>query len=262
MRAEISWGVYRLPSTSSLFQSSPMCRLIDRNVRSGLVMAWRLATSPTRTSPLLENATTDGVVREPSALGTTTGSPPSRTATTEFVVPRSMPTALGMGSLLFSWSVQRVRSRPGEPDHCAPGYARPTGPGNQACRKLERQPLKLRADGRRYRGGVTGTGDGRVAVDVLGALRVRDPSSGADRTPPGELQRRLLALLVLERGREVSTDRAVEALWPTRPPRDPAAALQTHVFRLRQALPDGTVISSSRGYVLVGAGVDVDADRL
>jgi hypothetical protein len=67
---------------------------MDRIVRSGLVIAWRFATSPTRISPLFENATTDGVVRAPSALGTTVGSPPSRTATTEFVVPRSMPTAL------------------------------------------------------------------------------------------------------------------------------------------------------------------------
>ena len=35
----------------------------------------------------------DGVVRAPSALGMTVGSPPSRTETTEFVVPRSIPTA-------------------------------------------------------------------------------------------------------------------------------------------------------------------------
>ena len=81
----------------SIDQLVPMWRLTDRIVRSGLVMAWRLATSPTRTSPPLEKATTDGVVREPSALGMTTGSPASRTATTELVVPRSMPTALGMG---------------------------------------------------------------------------------------------------------------------------------------------------------------------
>src|SRR3954451_14918210 len=65
-------------------------------VRSGVVMAWRLATSPTRTSPALEKPTTDGVVRPPSALGITMGSPASRTLTTELVVPRSMPTALGM----------------------------------------------------------------------------------------------------------------------------------------------------------------------
>ncbi len=78
-----------------------MWRLIDRNVRSGLVIAWRLATSPTSTSPAFEKATTDGVVREPSALGMTTGSPASSTATTELVVPRSIPTALGME--IISW---------------------------------------------------------------------------------------------------------------------------------------------------------------
>ena len=69
-------------------------------MRSGLVMAWRLATSPTSTSPDLENPTTEGVVRDPSALAMTAGSPPSRTATTELVVPRSIPTAFAMKSLL------------------------------------------------------------------------------------------------------------------------------------------------------------------
>ena len=98
MRALISCGVYFLPSMS-IVQSVPMWRLTERMVRSGLVMAWRLATSPTRTSPALAKATTDGVVRAPSALGMTTGSPASRTLTTELVVPRSMPTALGMGGL-------------------------------------------------------------------------------------------------------------------------------------------------------------------
>ena len=96
VRALISCGVYFLPSTSSDFQFSPMCLLMLRKVRSGLVMAWRFATSPTNTSPAFENATTDGVVREPSELGITTGSPASKTATTEFVVPRSIPTAFAM----------------------------------------------------------------------------------------------------------------------------------------------------------------------
>ena len=79
----------------------PMWRLTDRMVRSGLVMAWRFATSPTRTSPDLAKPTTDGVVRPPSALGMTTGSPPSSTETTELVVPRSIPTALAMVSCLL-----------------------------------------------------------------------------------------------------------------------------------------------------------------
>src|ERR1700761_6834183 len=74
-------------------QSVPICRLTERMVRSTLVTAWFLAGCPTSTSPLRANATMDGVVLEPSELATTTGSPPSRTATTELVVPRSMPTA-------------------------------------------------------------------------------------------------------------------------------------------------------------------------
>ncbi|SNQ50219.1 hypothetical protein FRACA_420020 [Frankia canadensis] len=59
-----------------------------------------MATSPTRTSPFFAKATTDGVVREPSAFAITVGSPPSSTLTTEFVVPRSMPTARAMSVCL------------------------------------------------------------------------------------------------------------------------------------------------------------------
>src|SRR5207244_7130831 len=100
---------------SSVVHDVPICRLTERMVRSGLVMAWRLATSPTRTSPFLANATTDGVVRAPSALGITVGSPPSRTLTTELVVPRSMPTALAMGRLREGRERvdARNRTRPG-----------------------------------------------------------------------------------------------------------------------------------------------------
>src|SRR5688572_18389408 len=78
-----------------------MWRLTDRTVRSTLVTAWFLADWPTRTSPFLANATTEGVVREPSELAMTVGSPPSRTVTTELVVPRSIPTARAMGWPLF-----------------------------------------------------------------------------------------------------------------------------------------------------------------
>ena len=41
-----------------------------------------------------------------------------------------------------------------------------------------------------------------------------------------------------------------------------SAALQTHVFRLRRALPDGVLTSSDHGYWLDPAAVDVDADRV
>src|SRR4029453_15404328 len=62
----------------------------------GLRIAWRRASWHTSRSPCSVKATTDGVVREPSALGTTVGWPPSTVAITEFVVPRSIPTALAM----------------------------------------------------------------------------------------------------------------------------------------------------------------------
>src|SRR6476660_8881090 len=88
---------------SADFQSVPMWRLTERMVRSTLVTAWRLAISPTSTSPFLLNATTDGVVRPPSAFAMMVGSPPSRTATAELVVPRSIPTARAMVTLLWCW---------------------------------------------------------------------------------------------------------------------------------------------------------------
>src|ERR1700733_5722996 len=83
----------------STVQPVPMWRLTERIVRSGLVMAWRFATSPTSTSPVLEKPTTDGVVLPPSAFGITTGSPASNTLTTELVVPRSIPTALAISAV-------------------------------------------------------------------------------------------------------------------------------------------------------------------
>src|SRR5205823_3508029 len=73
-----------------------MNRLIENTVFSGLTAACRRASWPTRRSPDLVKATTEGVVRPPSAFGMTTGSPASMTATTEFVVPRSMPTVFAI----------------------------------------------------------------------------------------------------------------------------------------------------------------------
>src|SRR5450631_350292 len=112
MRALISWAVYDLSSILR-DQLVPISRLTERIVRSILVTACRLAISPTRTSPFLANATTDGVVRPPSALAMIVASPPSRTATAELVVPRSMPTARAISYLLYDESF-------GEHQSCCP----------------------------------------------------------------------------------------------------------------------------------------------
>jgi predicted ATPase/DNA-binding SARP family transcriptional activator len=108
--------------------------------------------------------------------------------------------------------------------------------------------------------GSVGTGRG-IDVEVLGPLRVRD-EVGVDVTPSGALQRRLLALLVLRRGQVVTVDAAVDALWPSRIPRDAVAALQNHISRLRQLLPVDVIESVASGYRLDPTHVDVDADRL
>src|SRR5881397_581659 len=68
-----------------------MKRLIEKIVFCEFVTCWRFAGAPTRRWPSPVNATTDGVVRPPSAFGITAGSPPSITATQELVVPRSIP---------------------------------------------------------------------------------------------------------------------------------------------------------------------------
>jgi predicted ATPase/DNA-binding SARP family transcriptional activator len=98
-------------------------------------------------------------------------------------------------------------------------------------------------------------------IEVLGPIRAFG-ADGADVTPEGVLQRRLLAFLVLRRGHVVSADAAVDVLWPARPPRDPTAALHNHLFRLRRSLPDGVIESVGQGYRLEPARVDLDADRL
>jgi predicted ATPase/DNA-binding SARP family transcriptional activator len=100
-----------------------------------------------------------------------------------------------------------------------------------------------------------------VHVDVLGPIRARD-EHGQDLTPDGALQRRLLALLVLHRGQSVPSEVAADALWPEQAPKDPAAALQTHLFRLRRSLPAGVIESTATGYRISPTRVVVDADQL
>jgi predicted ATPase/DNA-binding SARP family transcriptional activator len=101
----------------------------------------------------------------------------------------------------------------------------------------------------------------RLQVEVLGPIRVIG-QDGRDLTPTGTLQRRLLALLILRRGQVVSSDAAIDALWPSGLPRDPTGALQNHLSRLRQALGPGVIGSVGDGYRLDPSTVELDSDRL
>ena len=101
-----------------------MKRLMDLIVLVGFVTAWFLAGLPTTRSPSLRNATTDGVVRSPSALMMIVGSPPSSTAIAELVVPRSMPRTLAMFVLLPSEGSGPAASRARRVVHTSRSAAR------------------------------------------------------------------------------------------------------------------------------------------
>ena len=94
---------------------------------------------------------------------------------------------------------------------------------------------------------------------ILGPLEVRE-----DDVPlqlGGQKQRALLALLLLEANRVVSTDRIVDALWGEQPPRTAATSLQNFVSQLRKLLGAELLLTKPPGYQLRLEPVQVDLDR-
>ena len=99
-----------------------------------------------------------------------------------------------------------------------------------------------------------------MRIKVLGPVEVED--AGAPLVIGGPQQRRLLALLVLHRGRVVSSDRIVDALWPDGdPPEAAARSIRTYLSRLRAVLRDGAITTQPSGYVLVTDGLALDLEE-
>src|SRR5437764_2670025 len=190
-----SYGTIFISSETSSYLR-PMKRLIEKIVFCGFVTCCRRAGTPTsRWSSL--NATTDGVVRPPSAFGMTVGSPPSRTAIHEFVVPRSMPIVFAMrGSSKRFTTSGRIKSKPAHVKvEAAPpaglqgkevGYAfhdgaarRCVGPRDRKSSRLGhgqvQLPLHLLHAGR----------GSRVAAEAGGAELRGDRAARARARPPG-----------------------------------------------------------------------------
>src|SRR5918994_7681902 len=100
-------------------------------------------------------------------------------------------------------------------------------------------------------------------VRLLGPVEV----AADGRTVPlgGPKPRAVLAMLALDPGTTVSTDRLIEGLWGEEPPATAAKTLQVYVSRLRRALTangDGTdIVTRARGYELRLAPDDIDACR-
>jgi DNA-binding SARP family transcriptional activator/Tfp pilus assembly protein PilF len=95
---------------------------------------------------------------------------------------------------------------------------------------------------------------------VLGPMRVWD--GGAWSAIGAAHQRVVLAVLLAEAGRTVSTERLVHEIWGEHPPRTAVHAVQVYVRRLRQLLghgPPGPLTTRGRGYQLTIDDADVDA---
>src|SRR5215472_3148532 len=94
---------------------------------------------------------------------------------------------------------------------------------------------------------------------LLGAFEVWDGEQPVEIT--GSKRRALLALLVLRANEVVRSELLVEELWGERPPGNAAAALQTHVSRLRKTLGADMIASREWGYVLRASPEDIDLPR-
>jgi YVTN family beta-propeller protein len=99
---------------------------------------------------------------------------------------------------------------------------------------------------------------------ILGPLRV--VVRGQERPVPGEKLQGLLARLLLEPNRAVSTERLIDDLWGDEPPATARQSLHVHAARLRRLLAaedaDGSLlVNDRRGYMLRVADEQLDATR-
>jgi predicted ATPase/DNA-binding SARP family transcriptional activator len=77
----------------------------------------------------------------------------------------------------------------------------------------------------------------------------------------GAKQRALLALLALHRGKPVSADQLIDALWGDGQAANPVNALQAQIGQLRRTLGATAIVTSDAGYALGIGPDDVDAAR-
>jgi DNA-binding SARP family transcriptional activator len=95
---------------------------------------------------------------------------------------------------------------------------------------------------------------------ILGPLEVEE--EGQPLAPRGRKARALLAVLLLHANRPVAADRLVDEVWGDELPENASKSLQIQVSRLRKALGDGRLhTTSGGGYQLsVGRG-ELDSER-
>jgi len=94
---------------------------------------------------------------------------------------------------------------------------------------------------------------------ILGPLEVVDETGTL--LLGGLKQRAVLALLLLEAPKAVSTDRLIDALWAEQPPRTAATSLQNFISQLRKTLGAGVLVTKPPGYALAIGPEQVDLTR-
>jgi DNA-binding SARP family transcriptional activator len=99
-----------------------------------------------------------------------------------------------------------------------------------------------------------------MEFSLLGPLEAR--IGGTPVQLGGPKQRALLALLLVDAGRTVSTDRLIDSLWGEHPPRTAATSLQNFVSQLRKLLGADVVVTKPPGYLLRIEPHRVDVNRV
>lgn len=96
---------------------------------------------------------------------------------------------------------------------------------------------------------------------VLGPLRVWNGTRWC--AIRADHQRLVLALLLIEAGRAVSTDRLIDEVWGASPPKTARNTIQAYVVRLRRTIDGGftqnPLATSDHGYELTIGDADLDA---
>src|SRR5262245_9046709 len=112
-----------------------------------------------------------------------------------------------------------------------------TQPGTAGVLR-ERLKVQVRRHRPHSRESVPSTGaqvrEAMMEVRVLGVVEALE--DGLRVSLGGPKQRSLLAMLLFDPNRSVSTERLIDGLWGDDPPRRPAATLQVYVSNLRKVL--------------------------
>src|SRR4051794_30522732 len=98
-----------------------------------------------------------------------------------------------------------------------------------------------------------------VRFSILGPVRAFD--GPLPLALGGPKQRAVLAALLFERGRFVSRDALVDAVWGEAPPASAAGAIQVYVHGLRQAVGTESIETRGASYRIVAEADQLDAAR-